>query len=79
SAPEGSLHDAHYQALLAGYQQHRPFEEGEKAAWPQMLQAGALRFWLSRVLYLQQYPQLKGKAPQVYQQILQHRLEMTTA
>jgi homoserine kinase type II len=76
SGPDGSLHEQHYRALLEGYQQHRPFELGEKAAWPQMLQAGALRFWLSRILFLQQFPELKGKAPQEYQAILEHRLEM---
>ncbi|NQZ12017.1 MAG: homoserine kinase [Algicola sp.] len=78
SAPDGRLIDAHYRALLDGYQRYRSFEEGEKAAWPQMMQAGALRFWLSRILYLQLFPNLKGKAPQVYQQILQHRLEFYT-
>jgi homoserine kinase type II len=77
SQPDGSLHNEHYQALLEGYKHHRPFEQGEEAAWPLMLQAGALRFWLSRILFLQQFPEVKGKAPEEYQAILQHRLEMT--
>ncbi len=79
SKHDGSLNDVYYQALLSGYKAHRPFEQNEEAAWPQMLQAGALRFWLSRILFLQQFAEVKGKAPQVYQTILQQRLNMTKA
>lgn len=36
-------------ALLAGYQSVRAVELAERAAWPVLLRAAALRFWLSRL------------------------------
>jgi homoserine kinase type II len=45
----GEIEEERAQALLAAYRRVREFTDREKEAWPVLLRAAALRFWLSRL------------------------------
>jgi homoserine kinase type II len=70
---EGHLEPTRTRALLDAYHAERPFTDPEAQAWSTMLRAGALRFWLSRLLDLHfprpaEVPHIKD--PDEYRRIL---------
>jgi len=73
----GRLDPARVRALLDAYRAVRPFTADELAAWPTLLRAAALRFWLSR-LYDLHVPRaaelLTPHDPSHFERILRERI-----
>lgn len=70
---DGTIDDTLARALLDGYRKVRPFTSEEEQNWPVMLRAGALRFWVSRLLDLHFPPAGEltfTKDPAVFRQLI---------
>jgi homoserine kinase type II len=74
----GQLDPARVDAMLRAYQTVRPFTPAEERHWNDMLRAGALRFWVSR-LYDFHRPReaemLKAHDPGHFERILRERVK----
>lgn len=74
---DGRLDAERCDALLQAYQKERGFDRVEQAAWPVMLRAAALRFWLSRLqdMHFPREGEITHiKDPAVFRRILENRI-----
>lgn len=82
ATPGGELDPVRCAALLAAYHAERPFTAAERAAWPAMLRAAALRFWLSRAADFhlpREGEMVLVKNPDEYRDILRLRIAASPA
>lgn len=72
----GELLPTHFDAMMNAYHAVNPLNDNDEAAWPMMLRAAALRFWISRLydFYRTRDAQmLTPKDPVHFERILQSR------